>query len=578
MTATDGADEIILILAPTGRDAPALAEVLGRSGLQTLICDGLAALVAALQAGSGAGAVVAAEEGLRKAELRHLVAWIDRQPAWSDMPFIVLMANDSESGWLRWRQATMIKLRNTRALQRPMDALSIVSASLAALRSRRRQYRVRAADAAQAAAAATLEKMVILRTRELEATNVALHNQMFERQKAEGALRQAQKMEAVGQLTGGLAHDFNNMLAGISGSLELLKVRIDESRFDELERYVSMASAATGRAATLTHRLLAFSRRQTLAPRPTDANALVAGLGELVQRTVGPAIGVRTVLPDGLWATLCDPHQLESALLNLAINARDAMPDGGTLTLETAHAAIGDAAVPDCADVEPGDYVVVRVADTGTGMTSEVVTRAFEPFFTTKPTGEGTGLGLSMVYGFAKQSGGHVRIDSTVGCGTTISIFLPRHMGLAVADNTDTGIQPMESNGQGEQVLVVDDEPTVRMLVCEVLSDLGYAALEAEDGPEGLRILESGDRVDLLITDVGLPNGMNGRQLADAAIAMRPDLRVLFITGYADEIATRRGQFDARMDILTKPFSLHTLAGKINKMISSSKQMRMRAG
>ncbi len=388
-----------------------------------------------------------------------------------------------------------------------------------------------------------------------------------EQRQAEDALRQSQKMEAVGQLTGGLAHDFNNLLTGISGSLELLGIRMRQGRLDDLERYIVAAQGASKRATALTHRLLAFSRRQTLDPRPTDVNRLVHDMTDLIRRTVGPGIHLEVVETMGLWPALVDPNQLENALLNLAINARDAMPDGGRLTIETGNRWVDDRAARE-RDLAPGQYLSLSVSDTGTGMPPDVIARAFDPFFTTKPLGQGTGLGLSMIYGFARQSGGHVRIYSELDQGTMVSIYLPRHYGEggepAEAETRD-GETPRAI--EGETVLVVDDEPAVRMLVVDVLADLGYAAIEAPDGPQGLKILQSSARVDLLITDVGLPGGMNGRQVADAARVLRPDLKVLFITGYAENAVVGNGHLDPGMQVLTKPFAIDDLADRIRRLI-----------
>ncbi|WP_207767842.1 PAS domain-containing hybrid sensor histidine kinase/response regulator, partial [Methylobacterium frigidaeris] len=384
---------------------------------------------------------------------------------------------------------------------------------------------------------------------------------------AEEQLRQSQKMEAVGQLTGGLAHDFNNLLAGISGSLELMNARITQGRLREVDKYMVAAQGATKRAAALTHRLLAFSRRQTLAPKGTDVNALVGGMLDLIQRTVGPGVQLEMVGPDDLWPALVDPSQLENALLNLCINARDAMPDGGHIIIETANRRI-DPHAARRQDMPEGEYLSLSVADTGTGMAPEVVAKAFDPFFTTKPLGQGTGLGLSMIYGFAKQSGGQVRIHSRVGEGTTVSIYLPRHRGEAERDEAlpQGGLLPVAE--AGETVLVVDDEPSVRMLVTDVLGELGYTAVEAADGAGGLKVLQSGARIDLLVTDVGLPGGLNGRQMADAARAARPDLKVLFITGYAENALLTNGQLDPGMAVLTKPFAVDALAARIREMIA----------
>jgi PAS domain S-box-containing protein len=380
-------------------------------------------------------------------------------------------------------------------------------------------------------------------------------------------LFQAQKMEALGHLTGGLAHDFNNLLTGIIGSLELLKTRVSQGRIGDLDRYVSAAQGAANRAAALTHRLLAFARRQTLDPRPTESNRLILGMEELIRRTVGPQIGVVTILSSGLWPTLCDPNQLENAILNLCINARDAMPSGGQLRIETSNVTLDERDVRGQGG-SPGDYVVVCIADTGVGMPQDVIDRAFDPFFTTKPLGHGTGLGLSMVYGFARQSGGQVRITSEVGTGTEMRLFLPRHDGPAAAEEArpELGMAPRAEHG--ESVLIVDDEATVRMLVTEVLQELGYSAIEAADGPSGLRVLQSDVRIDLLITDVGLPGGMNGRQMADAAREIRPELPVLFITGYAENAAVGAEQLEPGMHVLTKPFAIDMLANRISSITS----------
>ena len=389
---------------------------------------------------------------------------------------------------------------------------------------------------------------------------------LTEQRATEAALRQSQKMEAVGQLTGGIAHDFNNLLAGITGSLELMQTRLSQGRLGEIERYVLAAQGAARRAAALTHRLLAFSRRQTLDPKPTDVNRLVTGMEELIRRTVGPQVTLEVVTAAGLWTTMIDPPQLENALLNLCINARDAMPEGGRITVETANKWLDERGARE-RDLAPGQYLAVCVSDTGCGMAPEVIARIFDPFFTTKPIGQGTGLGLSMIYGFVRQSGGQVRVYSELDRGTTMCLYLPRHY-ATVADDAFAGEGTEAARAlSGETVLVVDDEPTVRMLVVEVLEELGYTALEAVDGPSGLRLLQTAARIDLLVTDVGLPGGMNGRQLADAARVSRPSLKVLFITGYAENSVFGHGHLDPGMHILTKPFALDVLAARIRDMI-----------
>ncbi len=389
-----------------------------------------------------------------------------------------------------------------------------------------------------------------------------------QRVKAEEALHQSQKMEALGQLTGGVAHDFNNLLTGIGGSLELMGRRIAQGRTSELGRYMQVAQASVERAAALTHRLLAFARRQPLDPKPVDVNALVAGMRDLLRRTLGEAVVLDMALSDALWPALCDAHQFENAILNLSINARDAMAGHGRLVVETANAELDAAYAVTQADLRPGDYVTVAVSDTGSGMTPEVLARVFEPFFTTKPLGQGTGLGLSMVYGFVKQLGGHIRIHSRPGQGTSVRLYLPRAHAAAEAAWNEAAAAPLRAQA-GETVLLVEDEAPVRALALEALGELGYHALEAVDGRSALKRLESASRIDLLVTDVGLPGGMNGRQLAETARERRPGLPVLFITGYAEEAAVRSGFLHEGMDMLGKPFTLDALAAKIRSMLSA---------
>lgn len=412
----------------------------------------------------------------------------------------------------------------------------------------------RRAELELAQLAASLEQQVEERTRELLA--------------AEDALRQSQKMEAVGQLTGGLAHDFNNLLTGITGSLEMIQMRLAQGRAADVDRYVSAAQGAARRAASLTHRLLAFSRRQTLAPKPTNVKDLVNGMTELIERTVGPAIEVETINAAGLWPVLVDSSQLENALLNLCINARDAMPEGGKLTIETGNRWLDKRSAAE-RDMEPGQYVSLCVSDTGTGMSADTISKAFDPFFTTKPIGMGTGLGLSMIYGFARQSGGQARIYSELGQGAMVCLYLPRHVGETESSSHDHEAEPtlIPQAQDGQTVLIIDDEHTVRMLVTDILEGLGYGVLEASDGATGLKILESQSRVDLLITDVGLPGGLNGRQVADAARARRPDLKVLFITGYAENAVLSHGHLDPGMHVLTKPFSMDAMGQRITDLL-----------
>src|ERR1700722_5160738 len=398
------------------------------------------------------------------------------------------------------------------------------------------------------------------------ARDVTAEKAAAERLKAtEEALLQSQKMEAVGQLTGGIAHDFNNLLTGIVGSLDLLQTRLNQGRTDNVARYIQAAMTSANRAAALTHRLLAFARRQPLVPKVVDVNQLVVSLEDLLRRTIGETIDLEIIALDSLWCTLCDPNQLESALLNLAINARDAMPDGGKLVIATSNVRLDNVAANPSA-LAPGDYICVGVTDTGAGMSAEGAARAFDPFFTTKPIGQGTGLGLSMIYGFARQSNGHATIDSKLDQGTSIKLYLPRHHGQSFVEQA-TGVHADQHAATGETVLVVEDEPVVRGVILEMLGDQGYRTIEAGDGPSGLRLLRMNEQIDLLITDVGLP-GMNGRQLADLARETRPDLKILFITGYAESVAIADGFLQPGMEMITKPFDLDHLSRRIRAMIS----------
>jgi len=385
---------------------------------------------------------------------------------------------------------------------------------------------------------------------------------------AEESLRQSQKMEAVGQLTGGIAHDFNNLLTGIIGSLDMMQRKLARGQQIDVNAYVSVAMTAANRAAALTHRLLAFSRRQALDPRPVHANRLILGMEELLRRTLGEAIALEFIEHPDLWLTRCDQNQLESALLNLTINARDAMPDGGRLIIQTANEHLEDAHEAKLRDVMPGDYIAISVRDTGAGMSPEVMSRAFDPFFTTKPIGQGTGLGLSMIYGFTRQSGGYAKIQSEVAKGTTVKLYLPRYHGEHESSSQEPVSSPVAllPAARDEVVLVVEDEQVVRDLVVDLLAELGYRSLQAVDGPSGLAIALSDVRIDLLISDVGLP-GFNGRQLADAACTHRPHLKVLFITGYAHSAAVSNDLLGPGMQMITKPFALETLAERIRDMI-----------
>ncbi|TWE07731.1 PAS domain S-box-containing protein [Pseudomonas sp. AG1028] len=388
---------------------------------------------------------------------------------------------------------------------------------------------------------------------------------VLQRIQAEEQLRQAQKMEAIGQLTGGIAHDFNNLLAGILGSLELIQRKLPANDHPQLARFVDAAIASANRGASLTHRLLAFARRQSLDLRPVQVNALVCALEDLLVRTLGEQIALEIQLSYDLWPTRSDSHQLENALINLAINARDAMPEGGTLRIETRNTQLGESEAHNY-QVPPGDYLLLSVSDTGCGMPEEIIRHAFEPFFTTKPVGQGTGLGLSMVYGFVKQTGGYLHLESQVGHGTTLDLYLPRLPEAPTAQQADA--RRDAPRGTGERILVVEDDQVVRMLMIEVLEELGYQLIQASDAQSALGLLEQHAPLDLLLTDVGLP-GMNGRQLADAARQRQPGLKVLFATGYAEGAELRDGYLGDGMDMIAKPFSFDSLAAKLKAMLGT---------
>jgi signal transduction histidine kinase len=410
------------------------------------------------------------------------------------------------------------------------------------------------------------------RARDLSEANRDLKIQIDQREKAEEALRQAQKMEAIGQLTGGVAHDFNNLLQVILGNLERLRRRhrpgdgsIQAER--DFQRMTDAAIQGAQRATQLTQRMLAFSRRQPLAPKAVDINRLVAGMSEMLSRTLGETIELESVLAGGLWRALADENQLENALLNLAVNARDAMPNGGKLTIEAANVALDDAYAATEEDLRPGQYVMIAVSDSGSGMAPDILSKVFEPFFTTKDIGQGTGLGLSMVFGFVKQSGGHVKIYSEIGEGTTVKIYLPRHLATEDTSETTADAPRVLGGSDNETILVVEDETDVRRLAVETLVELGYRVLEAEDGHIALRLLEREPGVRLLFTDVGLPGGLNGRQLADQARQRRPDLKVLFTTGYARNAIVHHGRLDPGVELISKPFQIASLAVKVRALL-----------
>ena len=559
MTGPSLVSERAIILAPLGRDSALALQMLNEARYGGIVADSLGALCEALE--QGAGLLIIAAEALRGVELAPLLDYLARQPAWSDLP-IVLMTH--HGGHQRNGSAHLGELLgNVTFLERPFHPVTLISLVSAALRGRRRQYEAR-------------DRLIELSTSQqrLQTTLESLEQQVEERtaqlRHNEDALRQSQKMEAVGQLTGGIAHDFNNMLTGIIGSLEMLRRRVARGKLDDLDSLIDLGVTSANRAASLTHRLLAFSRRQSLDAKPVQINQLVSSMGELLKRSINESISLDMHLAADLWTAEADPNQLESALLNLVINARDAMPGGGRLVVETTNRHLDSVFTAAYGTLAPGDYVELSVSDTGCGIPEGLMSRVFDPFFTTKPIGQGTGLGLSMIYGFARQSHGHVTIHSEVDKGTTVSLFLPRFHGeITQAEATDPALLPFA--GAEETVLIVEDDPAVRVLVSTVLKELGYAYVEAEDAPSALPIIESEQRIDLMISDVGLP-GMNGRQLAEIGRQIRPELKVLFITGYAEHAAVRGGFLDPGMQLITKPFTFDMLTAKVREMINIRSQ------
>ncbi|WP_236217201.1 response regulator [Pseudomonas rhodesiae] len=554
MTDLSPVSERAIVLAPMGRDGTLALMMLNEAGYSGIIASNLKALCEALE--QGAGLLIIAAEALRGIDLEPLLERLHQQPAWSDLPIVLLTHHGG--GEQNGSSHLSGLLGNVTFLERPFHPVTLISLVSAALRGRRRQYEAR-------------DRLIDLSESELrlQRTLETLEQQVEERtaqlRNNEEALRQSQKMEAVGQLTGGIAHDFNNMLTGIIGSLELLRRRVARGKLDDLDSLIDLGVTSANRAAGLTHRLLAFSRRQSLDSKPVQINQLVTSMGELLQRSINESIGLDMRLSEQLWTAEADPNQLESALLNLVINARDAMPNGGRLIVETTNRHLDSVFTAAYGSLTPGDYVELSVSDTGCGIPESVMGRVFDPFFTTKPIGQGTGLGLSMIYGFARQSRGHVIIHSEVGKGTTVSLFLPRFVGEVIAQQTlNPTLLPYATDG--ETVLIVEDDAAVRLLVSAVLKELGYAYVEAGDGNTAVPIIQSDQRIDLLISDVGLP-GMNGRQLAEIGRQLRPDLKVLFITGYAEHAAVRGGFLDPGMQLITKPFTFDLLTAKVREMI-----------
>lgn len=551
--ANEAGEQPVLIVAPTGRDSEVLRLVLVREGIPAAVCGSLAATVEALD-GAGAGALVLAEEALSR-EAAQLTDWMARQPAWSDLPIILLRSDLAQfQGNAAAAAGAFERLGNVALLERPLRAETLISAVRSALRARRRQYQVRDHLVEREAAAARL--------RELNATlEDRVARAVAERHEAEAALAQAQKMEALGRLTGGVAHDFNNLLTAIVGNLELLQIRFNPD--DRAGRKLIEAAIRSGhRAARLTQQLLAFGRKQTLQPRSVDVNRVIAGMIEMLGRTIGPASSVATSFARNLWPARVDEDQLVLVVLNLAINARDAMPTGGVVRLETANVPDNAADRPD--DLGEGEFVRVAVVDNGTGIGDDVLGQVFEPFFTTKDHGKGTGLGLSQVYGLTKQSGGTVEIKTRVGEGTAVRVYLPR--AERVERSRERGEEQAPGSGEGGfdgHILVVDDDHDVRRVTAEYLDGVGFTVTEAASGSAALALLRADPGIDLLVADFAMP-GMDGIELMRQAQEERPGLPALLVTAYARDGLTLD---EFPVEVLRKPYRLAELGARVRALL-----------
>ncbi|MFC5067714.1 response regulator [Flaviflagellibacter deserti] len=546
--------EQVLILAPGGRDALVASSILRDAHIPGTICADIEGLCATLA--KGAGAAVIAEEALLTADLGALAGWISDQPPWSDFPFLILALRGAGIERNPDAKRLTLALGNVSFLERPFHPTTLVTTIRSALRARRRQYEARERIEQIRRAESLLEDRVRERTAELEAANRQLATQINERQQIELALRQSQRLEAVGQLTSGVAHDFNNLLTVILGNVRQMQKAATEPK---MVRRLTMMAEAAERGAKLTSQMLAFSRRQKLEPKPVDLNETVSSMRDLLQSTMGGSVRIETVLASNLWPALIDPTQIELVILNLAINARDAMAVGGALTVETANVSLGPPRRPE--EPRSGDYVMVAVNDTGTGMSPEVIEKAFEPFFTTKEVGRGSGLGLSQVYGLAKQSGGGVKLDSRLGEGTSVKVYLPRSTSRAEATAARDEISIQAAN---ELVLVVDDDSAVREVTASILRDLGYRVTEAGSGGAALEAIGTPD-LDVVLLDFAMP-GMNGAEVAAEIRSRRPDLPIVFATGYADAGALTEAPEDR---IIHKPFVEQELNAKLRKAIGA---------
>jgi signal transduction histidine kinase/CheY-like chemotaxis protein len=559
----DAPAERTLILAPFGRDAPLAGSILTEAGIRCMTCRDLSQFVQELA--RGADVAVVTEEAILGNDLRGLSAWITAQPPWSDFPFILLTGHGGGPERNPAAAELMRLLGNVTFLERPFHPTTLISVVETGLRGRRRQYECQRLNE-------QLELHVEERTAELAAANRQLLAQIEEREKVETTLRQMQRLEAVGQLTSGVAHDFNNLLTVVLGNVEILERGLERAGVDDkLAQRLGYMRAAAERGAKLTDQLLAFSRRQRLEPKSLDLNDVVAGMRDLLQSTLGGSIRIDTRLAEGLWPAMVDPTQLELAVLNLAINARDAMGIGGSLAVETSNVQLADPRAPE--EPPAGDYVAICVRDNGSGMSDEVRQKAFEPFFTTKEIGKGSGLGLSQVLGFAKQSGGGVRIDSRRGRGTSVYIYLPRTQ-TRPAETVELRLVA-DAGGplNGANILLVDDDSDVREVTSAMLRDLGHRVFEAGSGRAALDALRREPNIDLMFVDFAMP-GMSGAEVARRALRARPSLVTLFITGFADRAALA-GVGENR--IIGKPFRHEDLAQKIHAALAESEAARRAA-
>jgi signal transduction histidine kinase/ActR/RegA family two-component response regulator len=548
----------VLVFAPVGRDAPVLRDVLTQAGFFAITCSDLDELIA--RCSEGVGAVLLAEESLFGKDVTVLANWISRQPPWSDLPFLVMTSKQEQRGITLWRGDVLAKLQNVVLLERPLQTISVVAAISAAVRARRRQYEIRSLLEARERAAAELESIVTLRTSELTAANDALRIEIKERQRAEEALRQTQKIEALGQLTGGIAHDFNNLLMVILGGLEAFERSSDHKR---RARLLEAMKQAAQRGASLTKQLLAFSRKQELKPQTIDLAARIEGMKVLLDRSLRGDVTVSVTAGPDVWPVNVDPTQLELAILNLAVNARDAMPKGGLIEIKLENIAATASHSSDC--------VMISISDTGSGMSEDTKARAFEPFFTTKDVGHGSGLGLAQVHGFAKQSGGTVHIDSEVGMGTTISILLPRSDKTAKMDLDSSARALPSQNGVStgsSTILLVEDDNAVAELVGEMLYQLGYQVLRAPTPNVALEAWSTEQPIDMVVSDVMMPGGMDGIELAKRLRSLRKHLPIVLISGYA-ESARQRSPLE-EIEVLSKPFRLSELDSALRSACSKA--------